>query len=158
MTLKEYCEMGAMVGMDDQTIIYNYIRDNHLEVWAIQTMAKLASDTVNDVQIKLNYARTWADTIDYKGLVKQYGAENAELLANWIEYIITHIEWEQHIGYMSPKAPNEIDWKTTTLQLQTLKDIVPTLNKPKGLFFAPALDALHQYGIYFKDEEKENEK
>lgn len=154
MKLKNYCELfgGAM---DDKEIIYHYIRNEHLEAWAIKLIASLASDTVADVQNQLNYARAWAGTIDYKGLAKQYGAENASMLANYINYIITHIEFNQHIGYIEPTSPNEINWDNMTPQLQKLKEIVPTLEKPKGMFFAPALDALHKYGIYFKDEKEE---
>lgn len=151
MTLKEYCEMGAMFGMDDQTIIYNYIRDNHLEAWAIQTMAKLGEDRVNDLDWKMRYANTWATSRQTKYLIETYGWEDGQLLDDFELFVIMNsrpAKWGETF------APLDERVEVPSYILDRLKERVPQLNVPL-IYFREALNSLHNLGIYFKDEKED---
>lgn len=143
MTLKEYVDFCYSMGeTNDKEIIYAYIRINNMEDWAIKAMANLSYDAMAKLENSISICRSWSGCIDWKGLTKQYGTKNAELLANWQEFVIARVG-------------TEIDWDLLPAFLKELKEIVPTLEFPKGAFFRNALDELHKLGIYFKDEQGE---
>lgn len=142
MTLKEYVDFCYSMGeTSDETIIMDFIEINNMEAWAIKAMANLSYNAMAKLENSISICRSWSGCIDWKGLTKQYDVKTAELLANWQECVIARIG-------------TEIDWDLMPAFLKELKEIVPTLESPKGAFFRNALDELHKLGIYFKDEEK----
>ena len=143
MTLKEYVDFCYSMGETrDKEIILDYIKINNMEGWAIKAMADISYNAMNKLENSISICRSWSGCVSWQGLTEQYDVKTAELLANWQEYVIARV------GLV-------IDEDLLPVYFKELKEIVPTLELPKGAFFRNALDELHKLGIYFKDEEKE---
>ena len=148
MTLRECLDLFEPCGIKDEDIIFQYLRMNNKEEVAIKMMADLSAAKLADVKAKLWHTESAVKMFPVAPIIKQYGQKNGQLL---IDFIMFDIFNEREEGVIDRKLV--LEKPIPEKMEQELREIVPTLDKPKYAFWSNALEILHQNGIYFKGEQ-----
>lgn len=148
-TLRELLDTYEPFNIPDERIIQEYFIQNGKEEYAIQVLSNLAFAKIAAQRAKLNYAEGMARFVPFDVLVKQYGRKNGQLLIDLSMFVLFHTV---QCGGLDRTERLECDLPDE--MVERLRQVVPTLEKPKYAFLQVALQALHDVGIYFKGEQE----
>ena len=148
MTLRECLDFYEPCGFDDDTIVFEYLRLNNKEEKAIKMMADLSASKLAEYKGKCDHTESALTCFPISYLLKQYGQKNGQVLFDFTVFVIFNEREKRGIT-----RELELEREIPQQMLEKLRELVPTLDKPKYVFYRNALEILHQNGIYFKGEE-----
>lgn len=147
MTLRECLDLFEPCGVKDEDIIFQYLRMNNKEEVAIKMMADLSAAKLAEYKGNCDHAESALTCFPISYLIKQYGQKNGQTLFDFTVFVI--FNEREHRGLTTELF---LDREIPQPMLKKLSELVPTLDKPKYVFYRNALEILHKNGIYFKGE------
>lgn len=137
-SLSEFAKNLEHMGKSSIEIIELYLILTNQEADALEMIPKLAKSATEKVQTKLDYARSWIPClVDTSRVNKSVTKEQGDLILKLSFYFC--------LGMTLPDYVKE-----------QAESIIPNMNTPK-LIFIPMVDWLSsEYGITFRDAEKQD--